>query len=91
MKNPRIADGSARNPDDIDAGFAIHLHRILSGENVAAAEDRPIRISLLHLAQKSPNSGTGIFLLDRSAMNANRGVTVRPGFFDDPVEAIDGF
>src|SRR5436190_17560423 len=67
-EDPWVSDRPARDPHDVDAGLAKHPHRILGGENVAAAEDRLVGVALLHLAQELPSAWAEIFLLDSSRM-----------------------
>src|SRR5688572_20867856 len=90
LKDPWVADRAARDPDDVDTGLAQHAHGILRREHVAAAEDRLVRMSPLHVADDRPVGPALILLLDRSPVDTDRAVTVREGRFDDLVESIGG-
>src|SRR5881227_2857457 len=90
LKDPRISDRPARDPDDVHAGLVEHPHGIFGGEHITTSQDRAIRITLLHLADRIPARLPRVLLLNGAAVNPNRGVTIRPGGFNDVVKAICG-
>src|SRR4051794_37424966 len=89
LEDPRIADGAAGDPYDVDAGLLKHPHRILRREHVAAAENCLAWVARLHLPQKLPAAGAEVLLLDSAGMDADGCVAVRPDRVDDAIEAFD--
>ena len=87
-EDPRIADGTPRDPDDIHPGLPQHPHGIFGGEYVTAAEDGLIGIFLFEIAQKRPSRTAGVFLFHRPAVDANRRETQRPRGFNNLKKAI---
>ena len=88
LKDPRIPNCPARNPNHVYPCLLQHPHRIFGREYIAAPQDRLLRIPRFELFKKRPPRPPIIFLFDRSRMNADGAEAQRPGLFDDLIKPI---
>ena len=91
-KDPRIADRTARDRHPVDTGLIDHPQAIIGGEQVATAEDQPLRADVaFDFGQKRPTAGTDIALLDGPAVNRDGGDTERERAIEDPEKVVASF
>ncbi len=91
LENPGISDGSAGDPDHIDASLAVHSDGVGGGEDVAAAEDGFCWITAFQVGEEWPSGGAEIFLLHCPGVDAGGCEAEGPRGFDNFEKAIFGF